>query len=102
MISKKFFSLLAVMSFCDSLVFFAPAAILVRTRCGISVSDFFVLQAVLSLGVFALEVPCGFLTDRIGYKKSIVLSQVIFLATRFMLFWAGHSHSLSPRPCLRR
>ncbi len=86
---SRVFPVLAVMSFCDSLVFFAPAAILVRTRCGISVSDFFVLQAVLSLGVFALEVPCGFLTDRIGYKKSIVLSQVIFLASRFMLFLGG-------------
>ena len=42
-----------VSSFFNSLVFFAPVAILVRTRCGITLSQFFILQALLSFGIFA-------------------------------------------------
>ena len=52
-----------VSSFFNSLVFFAPVAILVRTRCGITLSQFFILQALLSFGIFLFEVPCGLVTD---------------------------------------
>ena len=72
------------------LVFFAPAALLVRTQAGVSEAQFFLLQALLS-GVIALgEIPTGRLTDRIGYRNSIILSQGLVLAARGLLaaaFW---------------
>ncbi|MEI3103119.1 MAG: hypothetical protein V8S97_02675 [Oscillospiraceae bacterium] len=58
------------MSLCGGLVFFAPVALLVRTQAGISETQFFLLQALLS-GIIALgELPTGHLTDRMGYRRS--------------------------------
>ncbi|WP_191014662.1 MFS transporter [Treponema zioleckii] len=79
---------LCAAEFFNSLVFFAPVALLVRTRCGITSGEFFVLQAILSLCIFAFEIPCGFLTDRIGFKNSLVISQILLCAVWF-LFWLG-------------
>ncbi len=77
-------------AFFNSLVFFAPVALLVRTRCGINTNQFFILQAISSLAIFALEIPCGFITDRIGYKKSMILSQVLLCAFRLQFLLGGN------------
>ena len=58
-------------SFFNGLVFFAPVSLLVRTQAGVSQSMFFLLQALLSVITFLGEIPTGFLTDRIGYKRSL-------------------------------
>ncbi len=73
-------------SFFNGLVFFAPVSLLVRTQAGVSQSMFFLLQALLSAITFLGEIPTGFLTDRIGYKRSLVLSQSLLLLARSLLF----------------
>lgn len=70
------------------LVFFAPAALLVRTRAGISEPCFFLLQALLSAVIALGELPTGHLTDRIGYRRSLILSQLLLLAARGLLLAA--------------
>lgn len=82
--------LLSASSFFSNMVFFAPVAILVRTRCGITVSEFFILQAILSFAVFLLEVPCGIITDKIGFKKSILISQSLVCITRVIFLIGGN------------
>ncbi len=77
-------------SFFNGLVFFAPVSLLVRTQAGVSQSMFFLLQALLSVITFLGEIPTGFLTDRIGYKRSLVLSQGLLLLARFLLFVQFH------------
>lgn len=81
--------ILFLSAFFNSLVFFAPVAILVRTRCGITISQFFMLQAVLSFGIFIFEVPCGFVTDKIGYRTSIIISQILLCITRVIFLIGG-------------
>lgn len=73
------------MSLFGGLVFFAPAALLVRTQAGVSGTQFFLLQALLSGAIALGEIPAGCLTDRIGYRSSLILSQVLLLAARLML-----------------
>ncbi len=90
MTSRLNFLPLAAIFFCNSLVFFAPAAIFVRTRCGITLPQFFLLQAILSCGIFLFEIPCGWFTDRIGYKKSIILSQTLLAITRIFFLVGGN------------
>lgn len=87
--SKKALAVLCAQSFAQSLVFFAPAALLVRSRNGITQGEFFVLQAILSLGIFALEIPCGFLTDKIGLKKTLLLSAALLCAVRALFAKGG-------------
>ncbi len=77
-----------MMSFMNGLVFFAPVALLVRTQAGIGLSWFFILQAILSIIIFLFEIPTGKLTDKIGYKNALVLSQVMMFLARGLLFCA--------------
>ena len=79
---------LAAVSFFDGLVFFAPVSLLVRTSAGVTVSQFFLLQAAVSCTVLAAELPAGRLTDRIGYRSTIVLCEGGFLLARALLLAA--------------
>ena len=80
--------------FLNGLVFFAPVALLVRTQAGVSEHVFFILQALLSGVIFLGEIPTGFITDKIGYRKSLILAQVLLLGARRLLLAAFVSRSL--------
>lgn len=80
--------------FLNGLVFFAPVALLVRTQAGVSEHIFFLLQALLSGVIFLGEIPTGFITDKIGYRKSLILAQVLLLGARSLLLAAFVSQSL--------
>ena len=73
------------MNLFSNLIFYAPVALLVRTNRGISLSQFFVLQSILSVTCMVCEFPLGVLTDKIGLKKSIVLAQFTMLTARIIL-----------------
>ena len=80
--------------FLNGLVFFAPVALLVRTQAGVSEHVFFLLQALLSGVIFLGEIPTGFITDKIGYRKSLILAQVLLFGARSLLLAAFVSRSL--------
>ena len=79
---------LLILSFLNGLVFYAPVALLVRTQTGITIGQFFLLQVILSVSILALEVPAGFISDRFGYRKSIVFAQTLLLIARLLLLLA--------------
>lgn len=81
--------------FLNGLVFFAPVALLVRTQAGVSEHIFFLLQALLSGVIFLGEIPTGFITDKIGYRKSLILAQVLLFGARSLLLAAFVSRSLA-------
>lgn len=80
--------------FFNGLIFYAPVALLIRTQAGVSNATFFMLQALLSLAVFVGEIPTGFITDKIGYKKSIISAQITMLLSRIILLLAFDFHSI--------
>lgn len=80
--------------FFNGLIFYAPVALLIRTQAGVSNATFFMLQALLSLTVFVGEIPTGFITDKIGYKKSIISVQITMLLSRITLLLAFAFHSI--------
>lgn len=63
---------------------------LVRTRMGITYSQFFVLQAVLSISIFIFEIPCGYITDKIGYQKTLILNSTFTFLARILMVFAGN------------
>ena len=81
--------------FLNGLVFFAPVALLVRTQAGVSENVFFLLQALLSGVIFLGEIPTGFITDKIGYRKSLIWAQVLLFGARSLLLAAFVSRSLA-------
>ena len=90
---KQKFDELDLTSLCNGLVFFAPVALLVRTTAGVSLSQFFVLQAIVSTMVLVTEIPFGKLTDRIGYQRTLVLYQAVLLFSRGCLLLAYMSRN---------
>ncbi len=76
------------LSFLNGLVFYAPVALLVRTNAGVTTTQFFILQAVLSLTIFIFEIPTGMLTDKIGYKPTMILAQCILFLSKILLLIA--------------
>jgi MFS family permease len=60
----------------------------------VSLSQFFVLQALLSCVIFLGEIPAGYVTDRIGYRQSMILSQILIFAARTLLTAAFFLKSL--------
>lgn len=74
---------------------FSPVSLLVRTTAGISLSQFFILQAIMATMVLLTEIPLGKLTDRIGYKSTLVLYQIALLISRTPLLLAHVSCNYS-------
>lgn len=72
----------------NGLVFYAPVALLLRTSKGITVSQFFSLQIILYLTTCLAEIPCGFITDRIKYKNTIVLAMGLMTLARVQFIYA--------------
>lgn len=87
------YKVLKIVSLFNSLIFFAPLALLVRTSRGISVQQFFILQMILSFFIFVFEIPGGFITDKIGYKRSLVISHCTTFVARVLL-WRASSFSM--------
>ena len=77
---------LDIMSLMNGLVFFAPVALLVRLDAGISTTQFFILQAFLSIVILVFEIPTGKMTDIIGYRNTMIMSQVMLTFARILLF----------------
>lgn len=73
--------------FCN-MIFFGPVALLVRTQAGVSLSQFFLLQALLACATFLWELPAGWLTDRIGYRNTLILEAWMFLLCRALMLAA--------------
>ena len=74
--------------FFSALVFYAPVALFIRTSRGVSISEFFILQAILSFCIFIFEIPFGMITDKIGYKNSIIISHFSMLLARIILLFS--------------
>ena len=82
------FNVLKLALFFNSCIFYAPVALLVRTQQGISYGKFFLLQAVLSVGVLALELPSGFVADKIGYRNTLIGAFTATLVARVLMLHA--------------
>ena len=58
-------------SLLNGLVFFSPVSLLVRTTAGISLSQFFILQAIMATIVLLTEIPLGLaINPRWYYTRS--------------------------------
>ena len=78
--------------FFRSCLFWGPAFILYFTST-LSLSETLHLEAVYYVGIAILEVPSGYLSDRFGRKRTLVLSSVS-LVLAYLLFFLGGSFSV--------
>lgn len=62
-----------LMSILTSFDFFSAIEVAYFFQKTLSASEIYLIYAIFSILVFALEVPTGYLGDKIGYKKGIIL-----------------------------
>ncbi|MGL6107989.1 MFS transporter [Romboutsia sp.] len=86
---KKNISLMYTVAFLQGLVFYAPVSLLYRIERGLSVSEYFFLEFILLLVIVLTEVPWGYFADKYGYKKTLVISYILFFLGRLSLLFCN-------------
>jgi MFS family permease len=64
-----------------------------KDQIGMSLADIMVLQAIFGLAVVLFEFPSGYLADRVGYRRSLLVGTGLLMAgwllyTRAQSFWS--------------
>ena len=62
-----------------------PIIVLFFQEHGLTITQVMILQAIYSLAVAIFEIPSGYLADRFGRKKTIVLSTILTF-TGYIIF----------------
>lgn len=86
---KKNLKLMYIISFLQGLVFYAPISLLYRIERGLSVSQFFILEFILLFIVVITEIPWGYFADKYGYKKTLIISYLLFFLGRVSLLFCN-------------
>lgn len=79
--------------FFQGFVFYGPIATLYRQANGLSMRDIFIIESFFWLCIIIFEVPWGWLADRVGYKRILVLSNALFFISK-IVFYEADSFSL--------
>ena len=90
---KRNRALLYAIGFLQGMVFYAPIATLYRTSRGLSVFDITLIESISLAVALLLELPWGWLADRIGYKRTLVVCSGLFFLSK-MIFWRAHSFGM--------
>ncbi|MBR4502034.1 MAG: MFS transporter [Clostridia bacterium] len=86
---KRNIFLLCAITFLQGMVFYSAVATLYRQAAGLSI---FEITAVEGAGValsMVLEVPWGRAADRIGYRRTMIICNLLFLVTKIIFWKAG-------------
>jgi MFS family permease len=74
----------------QGMVFYGPVATLYRQSQGLSVFDMTLIESISLIVMIALEIPWGYLSDKIGYKKTIVLCSFLYFISKIIFWKADH------------
>ena len=89
MLKRNIFCMCAI-ALLQGMVFYAPVATLYRRAAGVSVFEISLIEAVSLALCVALEVPWGYLADRLGYRRTMVLCCGLYFISK-LVFWQADS-----------
>lgn len=70
----------------QGMVFYGPIATLYRQAKGVSVLQITIIESISLALCLLLEFPWGILADKIGYKKTILLCNILYFLSK-IVFW---------------
>ena len=76
--------------FLQGFVFYGPVATLFRQARGLSMSEIFIIESISWALIIVLEVPWGWISDRVGYKKTLIVVNTLFFISK-IVFYTAHS-----------
>ncbi|GAA0181741.1 MFS transporter [Clostridium sediminicola] len=74
--------------FFQGFVFYGPVATLYRQDRGISMYQIFIIESVFWILMLAFEIPWGLFADKFGYKKTLLISNLIFFISKIVFYKA--------------
>ncbi len=86
MVKNKNIYIMFFIIFLQGLVFYGPIATLYRESRGISLSEIFIIESISWILTMLLEVPWGWIADKFGYKRTLVISNFIFFISKIIFF----------------
>jgi len=78
--------LMYAICFFQGIVLYASISTLYRQARGLSLSEYAVIDGFSYIFQLAFEIPFGMLADRIGYKKTLIFSNGLYLISK-VIFW---------------
>ncbi|GAA0085790.1 hypothetical protein UT300007_22290 [Clostridium sp. CTA-7] len=88
--NKRNIYLMNLIVFLQGFVFYAPIATIFREARGISLSQIFLIESISMILIILFEIPWGVFADKFGYKKTLVMSNLIFFISK-IIFFKAHS-----------
>lgn len=76
------YRLLVAVSFLQGFVFYGPAATIYRRAYGLDLGGLFLIESISWAATILLEVPWGRFADRFGYKRTLVIGNLVFLLSK--------------------
>ena len=85
-LNKKNVYLLYGVALLQGMVFYAPIATLYRQERGLGIFEITLIESISMVVSLALELPWGFLAERIGYRRTLLICNFFFFISK-LIFW---------------
>lgn len=84
--SKRNVRLMYAVALLQGMVFYGPIATLYRQAQGVSLFQITLIESISLAVMILLEIPWGYVADRIGYKKTLVICNALYFVSK-IVFW---------------
>lgn len=85
---KKNIYIMYAISLLQGIIFYASIAMTYRLSRGLSLFEFGVIEGIFMFMMAVLEAPWGYVCDRIGYKKTLIICNFIYFISRIVFYKA--------------
>lgn len=86
---KRNIPFLNAIAFLQGLVFYGAISTVYRQAKGLSMTEIFLIESVSWVLMLILEVPWGWFADRFGYKRTLVIANFVFFASKIVFYAAA-------------
>ena len=86
---KKNIPLLCIITFLQGMVFYSAIATLYRQAAGLTVFQITMLEGISIACSLVMEIPWGYVADRIGYRRTMIICNMLFLLSK-VIFWQAN------------
>lgn len=87
---KRNLYLLYTISLLQGMVFYSSVATLYRQAVGVTIFQITLIESISLILTIAFELPWGVFADRIGYKRTFVICNMLFFVSK-IIFWQAES-----------
>ena len=84
--SKRNVRLMYAIALLQGMVFYGPIATLYRQAQGVSLFQITLIEGISLAVMILLEIPWGYVADRTGYKKTLVICNALYFVSK-IVFW---------------